>query len=100
MSTPPKRREEDAMAAPLNLDGMSRDELAGLLTAVAARLLMAPEASSDRLIDATEAGAILCVSPSWLRRRVDTLDFGVRCDGAIRFSLQGIQHYIERQRTG
>ncbi len=88
------------MAKPLNLDGMSRDELAGLLTAVAARLLMAPEPSSDRLIDATEAGAILCVSPSWLRRRVDTLDFGVRCGGRIRFSVDGIQRFIKHQRKG
>ena len=66
------------MGKSLNIDGMSRAELAGLLTAIAARLLNAPEthAPSDRLIDATEAGVILCVSPSWLRRRVDTLDFG------------------------
>lgn len=85
----------------------SRDEavaLMGLLAAAQARLattiagldMTSPE---DRLLNVEAASARLGVSREWLYRRARKLPFVVRLDGHVRFSAQGIDHYIaSRQR--
>ena len=56
-------------------------------------------AAEDRLIDADEAAKILCVSADWLYRRAKRLPFTRKLDRKVlRFSVNGIQRYIESRR--
>ncbi len=78
--------------------------LAGLQTALAARLLTFPNGhrnpdGEDRLLTVHEAAILLNVSPDWLYRRAPRLPFTVHLGRHLRFSSVGIARYI-RQRQG
>ena len=77
-------------------------ELAGLHTALAARLATAATAESpapDRLLPVDDAAALLSVSSDFLYRSPAAKALRVRVGGRVLFSSVAIQQYI-RRRTG
>ena len=79
-------------------------QLAALQSALAARLLTAPQNSHapeapDCLLTAGEAAAFLKVSKDYLYRNASHLPFTVRLGRHLRFSAAWIARYI-RQRQG
>jgi predicted DNA-binding transcriptional regulator AlpA len=58
-------------------------------------------AAPDRLLDVTEAAALLCVAPRWLYRHASNLPFTRRIGAkALRFSERGLHRWLERQSSG
>ncbi|MDP2601313.1 MAG: hypothetical protein Q8S00_01785 [Deltaproteobacteria bacterium] len=56
-------------------------------------------ATEDRLIDAAAAARVLCVSNDWLYHHAKRLPFTRKLDRKVlRFSVNGIQQYIEAKR--
>jgi predicted DNA-binding transcriptional regulator AlpA len=57
--------------------------------------------AEDKLIDVEEAAEILCTSKDWLYHEWKKLPFAVKLSAKqLRFSLQGIQAYLEEKRNG
>jgi hypothetical protein len=82
-------------------------QLTTAAAAVAARLsAIAPEsdsgtaaaAGSDRLLTAKEAGALLNLSTDFLYKHDAAKPFRVRIGSEVRFSMAGIQRFIDRHR--
>jgi len=53
---------------------------------------------SDRLLTAKEAAALLNLSTDFLYKSEAAKPFRVRIEGEVRFSLAGIERFIERHR--
>ena len=90
---------------------MTRDELLAKLSATEARRLetiaqlvvleIAPllHEPPDRLLTVHEAAVLLAVTTDWLYRHADDFRFTVRPGpGQVRFSEQGIQDYLRKER--
>lgn len=94
------RRAEDAAAvhasAPVaDVLGVVLAELDGLEGQDAAML-----GAADRLLDVTEAAALLEVRPRWLYDRAKTLPFTRKLGGrTLRFSEAGLRRWLERRRA-
>lgn len=57
-------------------------------------------AMPDRLLDVTEAAALLDVRPRWLYDRSGTLPFARKLGGrTLRFSEAGLRRWLERRRA-
>ena len=55
--------------------------------------------STDRLLTAEQAAALLSCSPDYLYRRVKSFPFARRIGRMVRFSERGIFAYIESKRS-
>jgi hypothetical protein len=82
-------------------------QLTTAAAAVAARLSMiaplsengtAPAAGGDRLLTAKEAAVVMNLSTDFLYKHEAAKPFRVRIGSEVRFSLAGIQRFIERHR--
>ena len=57
-----------------------------------------PPLTPDRMLDASDAAALLGVAPRWLYRHAARLPFTRRIGAkALRFSEQGLHRWLERQ---
>jgi predicted DNA-binding transcriptional regulator AlpA len=84
------------------VEGLNRAQLAQLVGLAMARLATPEPASTvrveDRLLTVKEAALKLGTTPSSLYASADTYPFTVRQSaGRLRFSLNGIERYIEQQ---
>ncbi len=75
------------------------DRVAVRLNGAAQHTVPPAPAPVDRLLDVDQAAALLGVEPQWLYRHSARLPFTRRLSRhCLRFSLLGLQRYLERPR--
>jgi predicted DNA-binding transcriptional regulator AlpA len=103
------RLPADAIPALMGELAARQAALSAVSSALAARWMQAarsealgadaPAAAGDSLLNVRQAAAKLNMSESWLYQNAWRFPFLVRQGGALRFSRQGLEHYLQARQA-